>query len=272
MKKLFVMIFSMDRACQLEAFLRSMEKYLDRDECGIFIYYKYSNEAFEKGYYEVMKLYPNYRYEREGLSITRDMDEFFEAFRGFPYITFFCDDNLWKAPFSMKYDTFSHFEKKKEIICYSLRMHPGVTKCYSASLNTPPPPLSENLEWNWATLPFQQYGDWAYPMSIDGHIFRMPMIDDLMNRIQYKNVNQIEAFLSANAPKQYPLMMCQQESSIINIPFNRVQTNSPNIHMNVDLQELNHDFLNGMVIDIDIAHEGKFEAPHEEIPLRMIRL
>ena len=53
---------------------------------------------------------------------------------------------------------------------------------------TPPPATT----WHWMGME----GDWGYPMSLDGHIFRTAEIAPLLEHLDYRNPNVLEAALA----------------------------------------------------------------------------
>jgi hypothetical protein len=269
---LLIVVFSMNRACQLEAFLRSMKKFFKgHDPKSVNIIYKFTDENYEKGYNKVINQYPDFNYIFEN-DIRVDLRNVFTLNIDKKYAVFFCDDNIWKDEFDIDNDdAFKLFEQSENIVTLSLRMHPKVNKCYPMGNKPTPPPkfLNENpWIWNWVeNYPETVNGDWGYYGSIDGHIFRMSMIFNHVMNLEYQNVNQVEAYFSANAPKHIPLMMCHEKSSIVNVPWNRVQTNCGNINMGIETKYINDEFLNGNVIDVE-KFEGIFTtSPHEELNL-----
>jgi hypothetical protein len=255
----------MDRAMQLEAYLRSMKKHFkDYYRCKHVILYKCSNDEYRKGYDIVMKEYSEFEYIEEK-EIKNDMLSLLDKYGNHQYLVMFSDDNIWKDDFHTNHFHFKEFETNEKAVCYSLRLHPEIKKCYPmGNIDTPPPVFEKEYVWKWNGL----LGDWGYPCSIDGHIFRMNFASTLLKALPYKNVNQIEAFMSAQhkiIKDHFPYMVCGERSAIFNIPLNRVQTNSPNIHMDVDQKMLNENFLNGEKINIDNFKGFKPVSPHQEV-------
>lgn len=263
----------MDRAMQLDSLLRSMEKYYKNyNDDKIIIVYKYTNEQYKKGYEKVMNTYPNYYYFQE-TDIKQNMLDIFEDNKEQKYSVFFSDDNLWKDDFDSKTNVnFQAFEFDEQILCYTLRLHPRIKKCYPmGNIDTPPPKFNdEPYIWNWQGLS----GDWGYPCSIDGHIFRTGIVHSMIKLLPYKNVNQIEAFMSMQhniLKNHYPKMVCSNKSAIMNLPWNRVQTNSPNINMDIDLNMLNEKYINGEIIDLDFYKGFDTISPHQEVEIKFTK-
>jgi len=256
-----IILFSKDRAAQLELFIRSMKEYFNEyNSHKISVLYTYSTDFFKKGYDKLILKYPELNWFKEknfksNLVSLLDINK--------KYTVFFVDDIIWKNKFSIQDIEFKNFENNQNILTLSLRLHPNLTYCYAASVNMKP--LSTNV-WNWRGLP----GDFGYPMSVDGHLYRTNEIIGLVKGLQYKNPNQFEAILAAY-PINKPLISCYNKSIIFNNPCNKVQTNNPNKHGNISAEYLNQEFLNGNIIDLEPYRGLDNESCHKEMPVRFIK-
>ncbi len=263
------LIFSKDRSIQLESFLRSMKSlYTNYKENKNVLLYNYSNDNFKKGYDILQKEYSEVEFIRES-NIRQNVIDILDNHQNEKYVVFYCDDNIWKESFNLNCKEFYTFKSNEIICCFSLRMHPRISKCYTANIDTPPPEIPYSNDpyiWNWVGLK----GDWGYPMSIDGHIFRYDFIRNLLKNLNFTNVNLIEAYMSMYPPKEQPYMICGQKSYILNIPLNRVQTTSPNINMNVSIDYLNDLFLSGKIIDTNKFIGFDNISPHQEVEISFI--
>lgn len=254
-----VICFSKDRSAQLDLFIRSFE-YYSKEKCDIKIIYTYSNDEFKKGYDKLINYYIDIDFIKEtdfknDILKNIDLDK--------KYTTFFVDDIIFKNEFSINDKEFEKFESDKSILCLSLRLHPRLTFCYAA--NIPMMPTNNTLfEW------FNKTGDYNYPMSLDGHIFRTEEIYTLLMKLDYKNPNQLELYLSMN-PINKPKMLCYNNSIIINNPCNKVQTNNPNKHGNIDAKYINDRYLDEYIIDLDEYKGIDNESCHKELPIKFIK-
>lgn len=243
-----IIIFSKDRACQLDLLIRSMKK--NWINTNIKVLYTFSDSLYQKGYEQLITKYPNISFIKEknfrsdllGLVDTQDK-----------WTVFLVDDIVFKNTFS--------FNNKlpDDVLCLSLRLHPYLTYCYAA--NIPMKPIGKT-EWNWKGLS----GDYGYPMSLDGHIFRTEDIYPLLKTLPYKNPNSLETILAV-CPINRPKMMCLEKSIIINNPCNKVQTNNPNRFGNISAEFLNEKYLKGYVIDLDPFQGIEMESCHKELPI-----
>ena len=253
-------IFSKDRAMQLELFLRSMKYFfVEFNEYKINILYKYTNEQFKEGYNKLIEDYSSINFVLEK-DFKKDL---LSLIKNNKYTIFFVDDIIWKEPFSLNCDDFKIFENNENILTYSLRLHPNLTYCYAA--NVIMKPIKSKL-FAWYNLP----GDYGYPMSLDGHFFRTEDIMNLLINLSYNNPNQLEGKM-AMKPLHKHLMLCSEKSIIFNNPCNKVQTNNPNRYGNISAEYLNGEFLKDYIIDLEPFKHLNNESCHKEISITLIK-
>ena len=259
MPDLSVIIFSKDRPCQLDLLLGSIEQHISRDRRMRWsIIYRSSHPNYRQGYALVQQDYPWARWVPESDFRTDVLEIASQPTTG---LMFLVDDDVVLAPFSLDQAAVRVFVTDDSLACLSLRMHPNVSWCHPKQIATPPPDLQPGLRWQWQGL----LGDWGYPMSLDGHLFRSADIVPLLARLPFHNPNSLESAL-AGAPIPKPWMACYPQPRLVNIPCNRVQQTALNRHMGHDPEELNRRFLAGERLDRSAmvrAHRGT--GPHEEI-------
>jgi glycosyltransferase involved in cell wall biosynthesis/GT2 family glycosyltransferase len=267
-----IIIFSKNRACQLDLLLRSLKIYLqDWQLYSVNIIFSYTNREYEQGYETVKKQFPSFNYfpESQDQFVADSFKQLvLECFKNdHPYTMFLVDDLVFKSPVNLADDTFKTFISDSSILCLSLRLSPNIEYCYTSNVFSPPPPFDTNLVWDWQKQP--KNSDWGYPMSLDGHIFRTSEIYDIItsNRA-FNNPNTLETQL-ALLPISAHQMICYAESKIVNIPANKVQNIYSNRHAQMsDLSNLNQYFLNGYRLSLKPVLEAKNISVHQEIPLQ----
>jgi len=263
-----VIVFSKDRACQLELFIRSMKIYFKEfKDNKINVLYTFSDKKFEEGYEELKKIHNdvNINYVQESkkfkdhVMLLMNPDD--------NYTVFFVDDIVFKNPFTMDSKQVRLFVGDENILCVSLRLHTNLTYCYPAQIHMVPPKFEDNLTFRW----MHERGDYGYPMSLDGHIFRTKEIFPLLKVLTYTNPNSLESTL-AYCPLNKPKMICFEESAIMNLPVNRVQTFNTNICGNVSANFLNDQFLDGNIIDMEKMKGFKNISCHQEVDINLIKI
>lgn len=261
-----VILFSKDRAMQLELFIRSFNKYVKNfDKYIIKVLYTYSNEEFRKGYDKLINMnYLNVKYFKE-TNFKNDLINLFNSNE--KYSVFFVDDIVFKNPIDFNDEQMELFENNKDILCRSLRLQPNLTYCYPMGIIMKNPNFLENNIFDWKN----QDGDYGYPMSVDGHIFRTNEILSYVINLNYTNPNSFEGNMSIR-PLNLSKMICYDKSIIVNNPCNKVQNNNPNLHGNISINELNNKFLEGYIICMENFDNIENISCHQEIKINLIKI
>lgn len=248
MSKIKTIIFSKNRACQLDMLLRSISKYYT--DCDYSVIYKYTNDNYKRGY----DLIKDERFILESnfkLNLLNLIDN--------DYTCFLTDDCIFLNTFSESDSQFNHFMRAKAILCLSLRISPQITYSYMKNWKLEP----QKTIWQWEDL--KSY--WGYPMSLDGHIFRTVELLPILKKLNYNNPNELEGRMALN-PIDLPFMMCYNESRVINIPLNIVQTVWDNRHLGFNTEPINKHFCNGK--RLDYIYPEKVYSCHQNIKLKWI--
>ena len=179
------------------------------------------------------------------------------------------------------------FSENDPVLTLSLRLHPGITFCYAFNKSVSIPPLHQVMPeaswsvWEWGGP--QDRGDWTFPMSLDGNVYRKQELLLTVQSVDYHNPNTLEfnmvLFVKAStAAVTQPLMMGFHTPVLVNVPVNRVQKmhvnrfNSKYIQSNRDLNirylqkerlallamaAVKH-LLNSVHIDVSLTFESMF--------------
>ncbi len=265
MPDLDLIVFSKDRPAQLDLLLRSLQRCVLGDRrVRARVLFAASDGGFAAGYRLVGERH-GARVQMVGERSFRDDTRALLA-DATPAVLFLVDDVVVLKPFGPDLPALRAFLGDRTLACLSLRLHPGIKRCYTKGHETPPPAFLPGLRWAWRG----QAGDWGYPMSLDGHVFRREDIVPLVATREFRHPNSLESVL-AEQPLAQELMVCQPAASVVNIPANRVQGDFPNRSMGGDVAAMNRRFLAGEELDLEAvlaAHTG--EAVHQEIELRFL--
>lgn len=249
-----IVIFSYNRACQLEALLRSLEThYLDFDSAYVSVLYKADN-GFSQGYELLKQLHPAVNFVEERPEFFY-MQTFSLVKKTHDKTMFLVDDIVFRRPFANEDSTIKAIELE-DFIAASLRLDRDISFCYAANKSQNVPLTHPFNEWNWVAD--GQY-DWGYPMSLDGNVFKTKFIRQVLNDIgAYNNPNQLEAKLDGHIKRSptiiqtKPLMSCYSDGArLLNVPANKVQNQFNNrFEDSISVEELERKFVNGERIDI----------------------
>jgi len=237
--ELSIIIFSKDRACQLDALLRSI--YLNvKIPYEVHIIYKASNQVFECGYEGVWMAHPaDNIYWHVETDFKRNLDNLLGTIAA-PYTVFMVDDMIVKREIA-KDKIFLQLESP-DVLGISLRLGRDIdADAIKKGVNVPM--NSQNL-WRWKDCSIK---GWNYPMSLDGTIFKTSDIQ-CIKKLEYKKPNSLESAMSRK-PLGNPLMVCYDKAKTVNLAINRVQNEVKKNHCG-DITEkfLNDKWLAGQQI------------------------
>ena len=264
-------VFSMDRALQLHGLLGSYQD-LVADPVKLTIIYRASSEAHDAAYQEVFREYAELvkvksQQNRQGFKALV-IDALSEG--DAEHLFFLVDDNMFVEPV----DLISFASQASTYCVPSLRMGQNLSRSYTlqrqqaipelCSIESPPDqPL---LAWLW------KYGelDWNYPLSVDGHVFKRVEILALAKTLDFDSPNRFEEHLQKfQAAFSWRMGACYAKSRLINIPYNRVQTDIDNLYGSVHQDEMLKMWNAGYRIDRHSYYGITNESAHQELPLRL---
>ena len=217
----------MDRAMQLDALLRSF--LLNKiGDCKIIVIYKVSNDKHKKAYSEVVKRFNDAVIFRE------------EDTSPFKNLVLQCVDeiNTDKIFFLVDDLVFTHKIDFNDLVkvdtnkyIFSLRMGEHLNFSYVVNKTQKLPKFIKKdknyIYWKWGDSEL----DWAYPLSVDGHIFNRLEIKSLIEFCDFKAPNSLENSLQVEKELfSYKIGMSCTQASIVNNPCNKVQDEIDNLY------------------------------------------
>lgn len=232
-------------------------------KCNINILYTSSNKSFERGYLQLKKRHKHTHFTKEN-NFKEDLISQIDPDN--KHTVFFVDDNVWKEHFSIDCDELNLLDEDPDLLCLSLRLDPELTYCYAYDTNMNSPEFDSSLRWLWHGAE----GDFGYPMSLDGHIFRTNEILPLIEKLSYFNPNSLEGAMSIN-PLVKNKMICLRKAPIFNMPINKVQTHNNNRHGNISAEYLNKMFNAGYRISPIPLLGFDNNACHQEVGVTLDR-
>lgn len=249
MAPIYTLIFSRDRAMQLDLLLYSMSKFAPQLH-PVRVLYRASNKEFEEGYYRLrcnwknVGWIPETDFNAQLLGCLREcqagrMGEDSDYLEPYPYISFLVDDDVFYRPLPPDW-----MPSPGE--AYAPRLGNNCTYCFNLSR-----PMN------------QQEGDFRCTMSLDGHIY---LADEILPTITqhapYCHPNNIEDKLW---DKISPRLRYAEQSCLVGIPHNRVGTH-PNPNGGGSVVHLNDRFLQGERIVLEDMDFSNVHGVHQIIP------
>ncbi|MEM9081046.1 MAG: hypothetical protein AAGC74_10180 [Verrucomicrobiota bacterium] len=274
-----IIVFSKNRACQLELLLRSLtEQMADSSQLFISVLYFADTPEFTQGYATVQSLFPDVHFveEEKNRSLNQQLLSLLQM-KEMELLTYLVDDLVFINSFSLSDPPFQQFARDPDIAAISLRLNPNVTLCQPQGKSYRPPPLDSNNVWRWkpkekilnACLDkwkllkyFRPRGDWAHPMYVDGNVWRLgEYLDYFQDLPEVRKVTKLEPAMSA-LPMQSPKMVCYPKPRIVNLALNRVDSVYDYPCGEEDANDLNDRFLNGERLSYHHLKKQTFSSCH----------
>ncbi len=155
-------------------------------------------------------------------------------------------------------------EGRGSVLCYSLRLGANTTRCYPTGAAQAWP----GYEWRWP----DEEGDFGYPGSVDGTVYRREDIFRLLDGQYLDNPTALEVTLDERCrelQQSRPRMTSPPLSCYLSVPVNRVSAQSGVIHGTRFPQpagQLNARYDNGERIDLRATLAGvTIDAAHVEL-------
>ncbi len=256
------LLFSYDRAMQLDATLRSLRLHCqDCDNLQLTVLYKASAEHHRRQYTYLANLgsgipvqfVPEAQFRRDVLNFLLPNSVNPESYRPqrllinlppallrfmpmslFPahpgFVFFMVDDALFTRDFRLS-DIGDALDKQRDALGFSLRLGRNTLYCYTK--NTPQKlpgfiPVSHPVyKYRWTEAEY----DFRYPLEISSSIYRLEDIWKLALKLAFHNPNLFEGRM-ANRARDFtaskPYLLCYEQSVAFCNPINIVQKQSDN--------------------------------------------
>lgn len=297
------LLFSRNRAMQLEATLRSFYRHAgDAEHLDLHVLYRAEDlhqpqyQALQAAFREHPRLYFHAQgdFQADTLALLGQAggrpasSVWFRGLMGLPrrlgrlvrpllrlpknrYILFLVDDNLFVRPFRLA-DAVSALQAHPKALGFSLRLGRNTTHCYTNNQAQALPvfqPLDEHiLSFDWT----RAAGDFHYPLEVSSSIYRLADWLPILIGRRFQNPNQFENCVSGRARRfvRQPYLLCYTTSVTFCNPINKVQTeyaNRSGEQLDYSNQALAERFAAGQRIDV-AAYDGFTPtACHQEVDL-----
>lgn len=263
-------IFSKDRACQLDLLLRGVLQ----NGRGMFVptvLYTASMPEFQRGYDLLMR--------RCGLEVMflREKD-FCSDVVGIAeqnwtdFLVCFTDDGILYRRLPVSEEEILH-QLADDTICFSLRIGKNtMLERYWEGKEVEDFKYSEFADFiKWNQKDYSGSTHFGYPFSLDGHVFRREEILGYLKQLgHFSGPNDLEGALATFRKEARPNMVALKESVLVVNPVNRVQDVCKNVNgwfFGATPQELNERYLAGEIIDFDRMDFSSVVGTHQEFRL-----
>lgn len=259
-----LIIFSKNRACQLHLLLTSINRNASDFFDKITVIYK-ANDEYINGYEKLKSntgfnvTFVSEKNFKNDLLLTID-DEL-------EYTTFLVDDVVVYGNINGKKQSVLG-KITNNVCCFSLRLGLNCTYSHPANLSYNITSHTKEDDMVFFNFKEQMNGDFKYPLSTDGHIYKTEMIKELLIDTEFNNPNTLEANIQRHIGIIKSDMVCFETSKVVSIPANLVNETFKNRHGLTHFfseESLNKSFLNDEIIDFDKMLFNDINGPHKEI-------
>jgi hypothetical protein len=268
---LSIIIFSKDRAIQLHALLASFYE-LVKGAAVIKVLYTASSPEHKQAYEKLKSLFAEKAIEfRLETNFREDLLDTLDHVTT-EMLMFLVDDIVFTEPLDLSELT----SYKTSCFVPSLRLGEHLSYSYTMRMQQPLPafrhdvlPDSDLLVWKWQDGQL----DWAYPLSVDGHLFNTREIRTIIRNLDFKAPNSLEESMQLMNPiftNRYGL--ANRKSSILNIPNNKVQQENDNHAGDMSTAFLLKKWEEGYQINFRKLRHFKNESAHQEVDLEFVKL
>lgn len=248
-----VIVFSKDRAAQLDLLLRSLYKnFLNLGH--IFVLYDFSNHEFNCGYEIIKQKFPDVKFvyqTKETFAAT------IRATLGYSitsqYVLPFCDDDVMILETNID-DIIKHFTD--DMVGISLRHSLSINTSYHTGEIFPLPLHTilddKYMKWCWKDAPLTYC--WGYPYMAGGCVYESRFLDQILHKVNFVLPNSMESAMVNNRYMWNKwFCLCFKQNPLINVSINRVQHENQNRggrDISYSPNELNNVLLAGKCINL----------------------
>lgn len=193
----FSVIFSKDRAMQLDGFLASYFENVENYSPVKVLFYT-SNEAHQKSYQDLKKIYSNLPVEFIAESNFRN--NLIDVLEKSPQdrVVFYVDDMLFSQ--KINYNCLKDIDPLQDIVSLSRGKDLNYSTVLAKKLEVPSfTKISENLyRFKWDEI--NEFSDWTYPIGVSGYMFSRLEFIAMMKATHFKAPNSLEHNLQQFLP------------------------------------------------------------------------
>ncbi len=272
-------IFSFDRAIQLELLLKSI---ITHDSDGILdtsILYSFTSDTHQESYQVLIHRYPQFNWVQEKRFPKKTVKPLFPAYWHNYYwwiryrhnrtissnfrkqllnivqdnkcevVMFLTDDSMFFNRINVSAYPLKQIRENPHTSSFSLRHGSNIMGGNYSAING-------LLYWN--IFDKQEHPEWSFPFSIDGHIYNKEFIYTTFSKVWFKNPNTLEGNVACYIREKaiLPTVYSNIESCLVGFELNRVQTVSNNNNLNISSQYLNYLFHKGYEMSISFDRQN----------------
>jgi hypothetical protein len=212
-------IFSKDRACQLDLTLRTYYRFV-KIPANVTVLYTTSSARHKEGYVKLIAKNGLTKFVEEAKSFKEELTDIVTKVTN-DRIMFLVDDDVFINNVLENDPPVVAAHNVNDVLTVSLRLGQNIVWDYNHNCKAHQPPFvpGDVLKWAWRKAP----PGWNYPMSNDGNIFNTADILPLVRDGGYVTQPGFEAWTSKHPNKNKAYIVCYNKSRLFGMCLNRVQ-------------------------------------------------
>ena len=267
-----IIIFSFNRALQLDTLLTSLVEHWKSPEYCVDVLYNTTDEEYGKAYQVVQDKFASYpiRYHRESAFADNPKARMFlvwdnikrylkydclrhpkSDFRSLliktikdnpcRHLMFMTDDAMFIKDVNIQPFVFQWIDERPDSRQFILRIGEGMNNQPYGIVRK----VDGYMSWNMYDAPMMT--NWGYNFSVDAHIYSKDTIAKVFDRIWFVNPNTLEdpVCRALRAGNLMGEAMSYDSPALLSFPINMVQSVAKNETMGVDCRMLNRRYLDG---------------------------
>lgn len=267
-------VFSKDRSAQLDLLLNSIQRNARHLFSDIRVLYIASNDEFQSGYDILIKEWEDlveFTRETNFCEDTRRLSTTDEKL-----MCYFTDDDVFYRKVDFKLKELINLFESMEIGCFSFRLGRNtviqnpITK---EQTNCPNYIANYNGKFQiWDKNSVSGNSNYNYNLSVDGHIFRSKTINGVLGGFEFEHPNDFEGRLQNLKQLFSPLMASPEQSYLVGIPINTVNSKCKNqfgTYFPQSQLDFNTKYLQGKRIKLEKIDFLNVLGTHQEFVLPM---
>lgn len=265
---LCLVIFSKDRACQLDSLLRSIRDHVKYPYSGITVLYRATTASYAQCY-DLLKnrrVLDNISWRREK-AFSEDVRDIVNGLDDESLVMFLVDDTVVFRPCVLE-PVVNAFTGKHLFV--SLR----ASRTYLSDVLPEFISGGDFLEWKW-NYSKRKWVTWNYPFSVDGNIFHAEHMKKVIKKISFGAPNSFEGrmhtYRHAWWIKRIARALALPDAVVFNNPLNRVQAEGETWHDDITPEFLNGKYLAGLQIDNVRLYSARPDATHFAVQLSFVK-
>ena len=275
MQGISILVYSKDRAFQLDGCLQSFFCFSVNGDFEIFVLYKATSEK-SQSQYEVLKgRYPSVNFVEEKLNLL--LTQTLELSKLNKLTMFLVDDTLFYSEFDLELAT-SQLLAIQVALGFSLRLGLNTDYCYMSNCEVKVPTMEHvfaNVHmYDWT----KESHDFGYPFEVSSSIYLSSVVESALGGIASQNLcpSLIESRFNSQKRKfssSQPKLLCFDKSVAFSAPVNLTKAKGSNPHGKrypVSIATLSNLFDEGKRIDVGQNANLKVIGAHQEVEYKYL--